>query len=626
MLIASAKLSKDLDKEQFSAVSSPLTNTCVFAVAGSGKTRVLTYRVANLIEHGFQESEMMLVTFTNKAANEMLNRIKILLNKDDLLLTAGTFHSIAAKYLRQYSNAIGYKENFNIIEPDDCRLLINLCLNKCPLKDNEDFPTKNIIFDIYSGAINHKKTFKEFIGEFYNYFSTEYISAIISILEDFVEEKRRSNVMDFDDLLLNFYDILQVEEIKEKINNEIKYIFVDEYQDINWLQYEILEKLNKNESMFVIGDASQCIYQFRGSVEEYIYNFEKTHKNTQKYKLTYNYRSTPQVLHLAEDAINNNPVPERIVLNTKNPNGKLPLIIGANSEAESANSIAEDIFVNHDFDFNNVAVLVRQRSQMLFVERALRARGIPVNSVGYLSFLQLEHVKDMLALLQLLYNPTNSAAFLRVCRILPGIGTVNSKKLRNEIVTINYDLGKLNPARFTGNAKSSVAFLRSLYLMDRDNISRIIDYICKNFYFTYIKSHLTNPFDRIDDINFLKIESMTYENLSDFLDNFALNTDLKKESEENGVVLTTMHRSKGLEWDYVYIPFICDTVFPRAFSDAIKRNAKNVQNERNLFYVSITRARKSVVLTYTMQYQGKDAGASVFLEELSPQNFEHKFV
>ena len=626
LINANSVLSKDLDNEQYLAVSAPLTNTCVFAVAGSGKTRVLTYRVANLIDNGFPEEEMMLLTFTNKAANEMVSRIKVLLGKEDLLLTAGTFHSVAAKYLRRYASILQYEDNFNIIEPEDCRILMDLCLRKCSFKDNEDFPAKNVLVDIYSGAINHQRTFKEFMGDYYPYLSADYQAAIIDILEDYVKEKSRSMVMDFDDLLLNFLDILNVDSIREEINSEIKYLFVDEYQDINWLQYEILEKLNANQTMFVIGDASQCIYQFRGSRESYIYNFEKTHPNALKYKLTYNYRSTPQVLKIAQDTINNNVLPEQIVLNTKNISGKKPLIIGTNTEAESAQIIAENIYVNHGNDVSNVAILVRQRGHMVLIERALRARGIPVNSVGYISFLQLEHVKDIISILQMLNNPNNMVSFIRVCRIMPGIGNVNATKLRNEIVTLNYDLTKLNPNRFTGNAKTSVNYIKLFALKEYKNIGELIEYILKIFYYNHIKSHLSNYMERIDDVNFLKIEGMVYETLSDFLDNFALNTDLKKEETSNGVTITTMHRAKGLEWDYVYLPFICKNLFPRAFSNDIKKNSKNVQNERNLFYVSITRARKELTILYTMEYQMRTAGASVFLEELSPDAFEHRFM
>lgn len=625
------KMKSSLDPEQLNAVQTPIGNVCVFAIAGSGKTRVLTYRVAALIHNNIPEEQIMLLTFTNKASQEMISRIKVLLEKDSLNLFAGTFHSIAAKFLRIYYDKLGYKENFNIIDQDEQRALMQSCRVKYMKNYNADedsFPAKNILCDIYSGAINHNMTFEQYIETWYPYITGADVDGILLIFEDFVAKKKDNNVMDFDDLLLNFFDLLNIDEVRDKITKQFKYFFVDEYQDINWIQYELLEKLNKNDSLFVIGDSSQCIYQFRGSNDKYIDTFVSTHKNAKKFNLTYNYRSTPQILKLAEESINNNKNIEYINLNTKNKDGKIPYILGSDTEYYSAIRIAQHIYNYHSNSYSNVAILVRKRAQMSVLEKVLKSNGIPCNMLGYISMYQTEHIKDLVSILVFLNNPANELAFSRTIKLFPGVGDATAEKIFKELSSNNYNINCINIKNYSGKAQEALLKIKEYASFNFDNVGELLNKIYSSFYKSYMRVKMNNIMERTEDVDFLIDSAMGYKKICKFLDEAVLeiNSSSKRNlNNVNCVTITTMHKSKGLEWDYVYLPFINKGEFPRASQGAINENAINVQNERKLFYVAITRAKKELVLTYSMQFQMHQSGASVFLEEFSPDSFEHIF-
>lgn len=629
-IVVNDKIKKELDPEQLAAVSAPIGNTCVFAIAGSGKTRVLTYRVAALIDNGIPENEIMLLTFTNKASEEMTNRIKSILNKTSLELMAGTFHSIAAKFLRLYCQELEYKQNFNIIDQEEQKSIIQSCRAKYIKSysvDEDTFPAKNILCDIYSGAINHNKTFEEFIQAYYPYLSGEEIDGILLIFEDFIEKKKASNVMDFDDLLLNFLDLLNIDNVRKKITQQFKYFFVDEYQDINWLQYEILEKLNVNNALFVIGDSAQCIYQFRGSNDKYIDTFVNTHTNAKKLHLTYNYRSTPEILKLAETSINNNKNIEYIQLNTKNPSGKIPYIIGSDTEFYSAIRIAQHISVYHNNNYSNIAVLVRKRAQMSILEKVFKTYNIPCKMLGYLSMFQTEHIKDLISILEFLNNPSNEIAFSRSIKLFPGVGNAICEKILKELNENKFNINLLDPGKYPEKVQYAIIMLQGYFSFKHENIGELINKIYSSFYKKYMLNKMSNSKERMEDVDFLIDSAMKYKEISQFLDEVVLDVNSKDKNDgiNNCVTITTMHKSKGLEWDYVYLPFLNKGEFPRANQGAINNNDTNVQNERKLFYVAITRARKEIVLLYSMKFQMHDSGASVFLEEFLPESFEHIF-
>lgn len=626
---ANSIIEKELDSQQIKAVESPLGNTCVFAIAGSGKTRVLTYRVANLIDNGYKESEMMLLTFTNKAADEMTDRIKKILDRDKLDLVSGTFHSVASSFLREYSQEIGYNRNFKIITPGVQKALIESCRNEYLEKymngfNNEEFPSKNVIADIYSGAINHNLTFREYIQEYYPYYRNDTPDGIILILKDYVERKNNDNLMDFDDLLLNFMDILAIKSVREKINKKFKYIFVDEYQDINWMQYQILEYLNTNNTMFVIGDSKQCIYQFRGSRPEYIDIFKNTHKNVFDFSLTYNYRSSPEILKMAEDVVSHNDYQNKVEILTKNESIELPLIFGCNNEIHEAEEIVKFI-EKRKYDLNETAILVRRGAQISIIEQVMKKHGIPYNLIGNISMYESEHVQDVIAFLQLIDDKTNEAAFYKTIRLFSGIGAVYADSLYKKLKMNKFDYN-VTLKLTTGKQNYALSVLNRIITYPYKDISNMVQYIINTFYQKYAQNKYPDYEDRMEDLRYLLVQAKEYNNINTFLDDIITVKKEDKRKSKNCLTIITMHKAKGLEWDNVFIPFINKGEYPRCKDKEFLQNTENIKNERNLFYVAITRARKNLYLSYSLYYTDKPAGPSPFLEEMDEDVYDADFM
>lgn len=616
-------LAKDLDDEQIRAVCAPLCNMCVVAIAGSGKTRVLTYRVANLIDNGFPEREMMLLTFTNKAAGEMIRRIQSILGKPKLNLLAGTFHSIASRFLRKYALLIGYDKEFSILNASTQKNLMDKCRDDYLASyesETEEFPSTNVLTGIYSGAINHNMTFAEYIKEYYHYYNGKVVDGILLIFGDYVEKKEADSLMDFDDLLLNFYDILQVREAREEITSRFKYIFVDEYQDINWVQNEILRLLNQNEVMFVIGDPYQCIYQFRGSDEEYIKQFQQKEQN---YRLTYNYRSTPEILQLAEDVINHNDTEHMICLNTKNEPFSAPLIFGTEDEKQEIERMASIIKKNYSDSLKDVAVLVRKGNQINMVQQVFEANGLKCDLMVSKGFFEMYHIQNLITLMQIKTGHKKRAIFTTAARLFRGVTEHEAYEMWEIFKKAGYNFYKAKG----NNAKQANAFSKLGTIADyrEKDTSDLISYICDIFYKQYVFNRYDNAGEKYEDIEYLMQITKGNTDLDKFLD--AISLDHVKEKPSSGSVkITTMHKAKGLEWDYVFIPFMDKGEFPRCRDSDYLNNAFNVQNERNLFYVAITRARKQIVLSYSMKYQEKPCGMSPFMEvEFDPEGYDAVF-
>lgn len=635
-LKCNATLAKDLDPEQLKAVEAPIKNVCVFAVAGSGKTRVLTYRVANMIDNGIPEKEMMLLTFTEKASSEMTGRIKNLLHTQSLNLLSGTFHSVASKFLRKYSHEIGRTPGFTILGQSGQYSLMESFIDEyvenghIPENLRDEFPSKSVLINIYSGAINHNMTFKEYIQEYYPYFlvgeKLNFVDIIYEIFEDYNIYKQQENTIDFDDILLFFLDILSNDKIKKEINNHFKYIFVDEYQDINWMQFEILEKLNTANTMFVIGDKAQCIYQFRGSKDEYIDLFESTHNDVSKYKLTYNYRSTPEILLLAEQSINRNDMLEGITLNTKNEPFSSPLIIYTDDEHEETRKIAKIIKDNYADCLTEVAILVRKGNQIALIEEALREENVPYNIVGAKSFYDNDYVKNLLAIVQLRVNRADEASFIKTIRLFPGIGQKYAKDVFSMYKLSGYNYNSVI-GKFTTKVDRAIKFMKNVCEGDYKTVSDLIAYICNDFYENFMRGKYTDFEDKFDDIKYLMNSTRTVTNVSAFIDDITLDkvTD-RRNKNQNYVTVITMHKAKGLEWDNVFLPFVDKGEFPRCREKDYLNNAKHVQNERNLFYVAITRAKKQIIISYSLKYDNRETGKSPFLEEFEEDCYVEQYL
>lgn len=627
-VLCSSILKKDLDSEQLAAVEAPLTNTCVFAIAGSGKTRVLTYRVANLIDNGIDESSILLLTFTNKAADEMTERIKKLLNKSKLDLVSGTFHSVASMFVRKYADALDYSQNFDILDARAQKFLLKNCRDNY-VKNFEvrdmDFPSHTVLADIYSGAINHNLTFVDYLAKFYPYIKGVTIDGILLIFEDYVARKEETNCLDFDDLMLGFYDLLKIEKIKEEITNDLKYIFVDEYQDINWLQYEILEMLNVNESMFVIGDSNQCIYQFRGSNDKYIDMFESSHKDVNRYYLTYNYRSTPEILKFAECSINNNKLKTRVLLNTKNKSNKKPFILGATTKEEQIEAVVDHIISHHGKELRKVAVLVRKGTEIQGLREELRKRGLSFKIKGGNDLLSSRYFNDLYNILSLIENPANEVAFEYTMSLF-GVNSQTISKSYKYLKSIKYDMSKYQMTAGE-EIKSIISMIVSFIETPYKNAAEKISDVYNVFYRRYVYANFVRAQEIDEEIQYLINTGYKFNTVSEFLDYYLLEKNKTESNNKNSLNIITMHKAKGLEWDYVYIINLNKTEFPRSKEEDTYNNTEQVQNERKLFYVSITRAKKELMISYSMKNeQKKELGPSVFLEEMDPDCFDNDFV
>jgi len=430
--------------------------------------------------------------------------------------------------------------------------------------------------------------------------------------------------MDFDDLLLNFMDLLAIPSIRKKINNKYKYIFVDEYQDINWMQYQILEYLNTNNTMFVIGDDKQCIYQFRGSCSKYISMFRETHENVYNYALTYNYRSSPEILKMAEDVISHNSLTEKVKIQTKNPDVQIPLVFGCDNELEETDIIARMIMKNK-YPLDDTAILVRRGTQISIVEQVLKKYKIPYNLVGNTSMYESEHVQDVIAFLQLIDDKSNEAAFYRIARLFSGVGVVGSEKMYNQCKSSKFDY-LLATKLLSGKQNNAMNTMAKIVNYKYSNISHMIQYIINTFYDTYAQYKYADYEDRMEDLRYLLIQAKEYNNINEFLDDIiTVKKEDRKSAKKESLTIITMHKAKGLEWNYVFIPFVDKGEYPRCKDKEFLQNVENVQNERNLFYVAITRAKKHLYLSYSLYYTDKPAGPSPFLEEMDEDLYDAEF-
>lgn len=617
-----AKMRSELNDEQTAAVEAPLTNVCINAIAGSGKTRVLTYRVANLIDNGYAESEMILLTFTTKASQEMTARIKEILETDKLQLMSGTFHGVASQILRKYAKALGISETFSVLEGYRQRGLIDNCrkeMIKSYEGEESNFPSASLLVEIYSGAINHDIPFVEYIKNNYNWITETQIDEIITLFRDYIDRKQEEGLLDFDDLLIKFYDLLHdYPDIREEITERFKYIFVDEYQDINQLQFDILKLLNKNNTLFAIGDTAQCIYQFRGSKDEYIEQFSEHYPEACIYNLSYNYRSDGAILKLAEAVINKNQYNRYIECNTVNDQGEKPSVFACKDGETEAETIAAQIIEavqSGYFQFSDIAIIVRKMSQATILHSVFNKYHIPYGSGGERNLYEERYMKGLLSLVGIVANPKDETNMQQALRLCPYITQEKAADIYSTFKKNNFDFEK-TIFELTGDKQRAMEKIRDIYMFKAENVSRLIKYIMDTMYEKYLLRNTENAQDKISEIQSLINTTGSIANVSAFLDIISLSKNSQLRDKGNHVSIMTIHKSKGLEWDMVIIPCLAKGEFPKCRPRDYTSNAKNVRDERNLLYVGITRARYSLIMTYAKTYGDKKAGPSYFIEEI----------
>ncbi|MDT0607702.1 ATP-dependent helicase [Croceitalea rosinachiae] len=628
----------------------------VIAGAGSGKTRVLTYRIAHLMAQGVDSFNILALTFTNKAAREMKKRIAdIVGNSEAKNLWMGTFHSVFAKLLRFDGDKLGYPSNFTIYDTQDSQRLIASIIKEMGL-DKDIYKYKQIQ--------NRISSYKNSLITVKAYFqSPELVEAdamakrprLGEIYQNYVDRCFKAGAMDFDDLLLRTNELLtRFPEVLMKYQDRFRYILVDEYQDTNHSQYLIVKALaDRYQNICVVGDDAQSIYSFRGANINNILNFQRDYEDVGMYRLEQNYRSTKNIVNAANSIIANNKNQLEKVVWTANDEGNKIIIHRSITDAEEGRYVASSIWdnrMNHQMGNGEFAVLYRTNSQSRAIEDALRKRDIPYRIYGGLSFYQRKEIKDVLAYLRLVINPKDEEALKRVVNFpARGIGQTTIDKLvvaanhyDRSIFEVMDNLSKLNLKINSGTQRKLedfVTMIKSFQIMNEGSDAfTLAEHVSKKtgLLLEFKKDGTPEGIGRMENIEELlngikdfvegqKELADATGSLTEFLEDVALATDLDKDTgDDDRVALMTIHLAKGLEFPYVYIVGMEEDLFPSAMS---MNTRSELEEERRLFYVALTRAEKQAYLTYTQnRYRwGKliDAEPSRFLEEIEEQYVEN---
>ncbi|MCD4705705.1 ATP-dependent helicase [bacterium] len=607
---------KELNKEQYKVVTEGNGAVLVLAGAGSGKTRALTYRVAYLIENGIKPQNILLVTFTNKAANEMLDRVCQLLGKEPKGIWGGTFHHIANRLLRKYAQVLGYKNNFTILDREDSLSLLKQCYDSIIDTDKKSryFPKANIIYKIIGIAQNKKTPIEKIIKKDYDYLTEQEISSIKNISEKYASKKKEMNSMDFDDLLINLLKLLsENKDIRKHLSQQFKYVLVDEYQDTNKIQADIIKTFaQEHKNILAVGDDSQSIYSFRAADISNILDFSENFANAKIYKLETNYRSIPQILDLANCSISNNENRYPKNLKSIKSSAEKPIFVSSRDNRKQAKFIIQEIskLKNQGTSVKNIAVLFRSAFQALELELALSQAGIQYIMRGGIRFFDQKHIKDIIAYLKIVANFRDEIAWYRILRLYEGIGAQTSQKIFNQVKKFSNLDEAITLLEFKAGEKvlqslnSTLTILDKINKIEKNSVGELVKIILQSGYMDYLKTNFDNFLDRTDDLKQLADFSMKSESLDNFLSELALsesfqnkkgNTVQINDEEQAKLVLSTIHQAKGLEWDTVFLIGLVDGQFPHR---KVYDYPQEMEEERRLFYVAVTRTKNKLYLTY----------------------------
>lgn len=627
----------ELNLQQLAAVCTVKDPLLVIAGAGSGKTRVITYKVSYLIEQGYEPSQLLLLTFTRKAANEMLNRVQQLLgSKSTTGVLGGTFHAFANFILRKYHLLIGLPANFTIVDSEDVTDIISLLkteLNLVPKKGSKHFPKSSTIQIIFSKSINLELTLEDTILKHFPE-NERYIKDFEKIGKLLAAYKLRANLMDYDDLIDTLRNKLKENEVFRKtVQKQIAYTLVDEYQDTNNIQREIVELITAdNGKVTVVGDDAQSIYSFRGANFENILRFPQSFPNCKVVKIEENHRSSQLILDFTNDIIRHARVGFKKKLFSKKQNGNKPLIKRLVGTKEEAEFIVDSIMMmkENNLEYSDFAVLTRASWQSNFVQAELMKRNIPFVVVGGIKFSERRHVKDIVSFIKILMNPMDAVAWHRILKLLEGIGDIRAKEI---ISLIHQQAGKIDIEKF-GN-KKHVDSLRQLInlLNELQALEPTPSIVIPHIYAFYkpLLQQLEDDFEarKVDLEIFAEIAS-GYEDLEKFLSDFTLEPPANRyqdksipfnEGDEKPVIISTIHSAKGLEWYAVFVPFALDGIIPSVRSMG---TLQEQEEERRLFYVACSRAKEHLFVTmpsYVTSWDAVFTKPSRFLNKISKEYY-----
>ena len=643
----------ELNPEQYSAVTTDARHALVIAGAGSGKTRTLTYRVARLLEAGVAPWRILLLTFTNKAAREMLERVTQLTGQGSGQIWGGTFHSVANRLLRRHAERLGYMPGFSILDSDDQRALFRALVKqfagKTTAKDR--FPKPEVLLGLHSLAINTGRSWQDTMSTDYAHLE-RFEESIGKIFDAYRTRKLESNSMDFDDLLTNLVRLLREHaDVRHDLQDRFLHVLVDEYQDTNTLQAELISLLSggENTSLMVVGDDAQSIYSWRGANVDHIFDFTHTYPDAQVYKIETNYRSVPAILDISNAAIAQNSRQFVKTLRPAREAGKLkPAVVPTPDNRTEARFVAQriDELMAAGIPGRDIAVLYRAHFHSMDVQMELTRNHIPYRITSGLRFFEQAHIKDIVAWLRLLSNPRDEVAFRRIVGTFPRVGEATAGKLWQGWLAAAEAWFSAHPQESRLTAPHSevmkkvsvpaaaklhwggfLTSMDSLHPADRELTPTELVKLVQNYMNAYMRSAYDNYEERMEDIGQLTKSLSDMPDLDSFLSQVALLSEVDNDTaaDDDCVTLSTIHQAKGLEWKIVFVIFLGEGLFPH-YKVITGGDTDAMEEETRLFYVAITRAEDQLYLSFPRynghSYDSQYCPPSRFLTTLPEELFE----
>ncbi len=630
-------LKHELNPAQFEFATAEDPALLGLAGPGSGKTRALVYRAAHLIKSGIQPEQLMLLTFTNKAAGEMKDRLEGLLGYLPYNLWAGTFHSIGARILRKHASLAGRTPNFTIFDEDDMRIQLKQILTDLSIDDEDRkiIMKRGLLGRIISQSRNSALSVREVMEEDYHY-RLEYLDVVKNTAEQYELKKRESNAFDFDDLLLCWLDLFeQNPQVAEQYRRRFKHVLVDEFQDTNVIQARLIDLFAGSASVCVVGDDAQSIYAFRYADIGNILSFPERYSLCQIVRMEQNYRSTPEIVELANCSIRYNRQQLHKDLFSTNPPGAKPALAKVFDARQEASFVLQNIWElqNNGVSLNEIAVLYRSSYLTPEVEFALSRKGISYKTYGGVKFFQKAHIKDLLAYLKVIYNPSDENSWRRIAVLQQGLGPAGFDKLwakmkKNDNPLLAALEGKEGPTRGKKGWENLMITLGAVYKNKEESVPHLISSVLELNYDHMLRQNYPDQYDeRLRGVERLMIYAERFNTLAEFLESLALeesvfaDTAAAENKGEGQLTLSTIHSAKGKEWDAVFIIGMNQGHFPGQRVDS-----ESLDEERRLFYVAATRARRYLYLsTYREDFRSYGAvseGPSIFLRELPPECYQ----
>lgn len=614
----------ELNDEQFAAVTSPPGAALVIAGAGSGKTRTLTYRVAWLLDQGVEARNILLLTFTNKAAREMTERVRHLVPHDLSAMWSGTFHSIGNRILRRNADVLGFTKAFSILDTDDRKSLIAGVIASLDIDTRQRrFPKADVLGTMFSLVENTGESLDDAIRHRYPYFE-EWRDEIHRVRHRYTERKRETNSVDFDDLLsLTLRLLKENPELLELYRRRFLHILVDEYQDTNAVQCELIDLLaGGGASVMAVGDDAQSIYSWRGADMGNILSFPERYEGCRVHKIETNYRSVPEILDLSNAAIRANRARFDKDLRSARPQlGVKPALVPLEDPAMQAAFVAQRMLDLRDegIPLEEMAVLYRAHFQSLEIQMELTTRGIPFAITSGLRFFEQAHIKDVAAFLRFVTNRRDETSFKRIVLLMPGIGAAGAEKLWKEWLGFGWAEGEEIPAwgevlsRFKAPKKAARHWEQLGYILDEltpggrfARPSEMVFSVLEGLYDEHLRASYDNYENRRSDIEQLMAYGGGFEDVLDFLSQLSLLSSAdgdpsgdRAERDTERVTLSSIHQAKGLEWKVVFVIWLADGQFPNGrILEA--DDDDQLEEERRLFYVAVTRAKDELYLSYPL--------------------------